>query len=339
MRSSHKPLVVMALLLGVTAIFWGLRRAQPDPLVVYCSHDSVYSEEVLRAFEAETGIPVEIRFDTEATKSLGLIELIIREAKAPRCDVFWNNELLGMVDLHKRGLLEPYTGPGWKRIPEAFREPEGHWAGFGARLRVIISHQEQGPADLAEFATRMAEEELSRFTIAKPLYGTTLTHYCALWQALGAEGLKAQHADWLARRVTIANGNGMTKNLVSQGTCDFGWTDTDDFFLAKDAGKPVHALPARLPNGKTISIPNTVGIIRGTERAEDARKLVDYLLSEACEVRLANSRARQIPLGPVAAGSLPEEVQELVPWAAESISLADLDELRADVIAWLKASP
>lgn len=336
MRSSQKPLFVFVLLAAVTLLFWGLRQVGPKPLVVYCSHDSVYSEAVLRAFEAETGIPVQIRFDTEATKSLGLIELIIREADTPRCDVFWNNELLGMMDLHTRGLLEPYQGPGWTRIPAAFKEPDGHWAGFGARLRVIISNSESGPADLAEFAIRLAADDLSRLAIAKPLYGTTLTHYCALWKTLGPKGLKAQHADWLARKVVVANGNGATQNLVSEGVCDMGWTDTDDYFLARDAGKPVHVLPARLPNGKTISIPNTVGIIRGSQQQEAARTLVDHLLSEACEIRLANARSRQIPLGPVPAESLPEEVRELVVWAAESTPLAELHGVRKAVIAWLK---
>ncbi|MFT5127522.1 MAG: iron(III) transport system substrate-binding protein [Rhodothermales bacterium] len=336
MKNWQKPFLVIALLAGVTLLFLASRYGKAQPLVVYCSHDSVYSEEVLRAFEAESGIPVEIRFDTEATKSLGLIELIIREADAPRCNVFWNNELLGMVDLHARGLLEPYQGPGWERIPAAFKEPAGHWAGFGARLRVVISNNDTGPADLAEFATRLEAPDLSRFAIAKPLYGTTLTHYCALWNTLGEAGLKAQHADWLARGLTVANGNGTTKNLVSEGVCDVGWTDTDDYFLARDAGKPVHAMPARLPNGKTISIPNTVGIIRGSQQQGAARKLVDYLLSEACEVRLANARSRQIPLGPVPAGSIPKEVQELVPWAAESTPLADLHGIRQSVIDWLQ---
>jgi iron(III) transport system substrate-binding protein len=115
-----------------------------------------------------------------------------------------------------------------------------------------------------------------------------------------------------------------------------GWTDTDDYFLARDAGKPVHVLPARLPNGKTISIPNTVGIIRGSQQQEAARTLVDHLLSEACEIRLANARSRQIPLGPVPAESLPEEVRELVVWAAESTPLAELHGVRKAVIAWLK---
>ena len=39
---------------------------------------------------------------------------------------------------------------------------------------------------------------------------------------------------------------------------------TDDYFEAKDAGKPVAFEPARLDTGATICIPNTVAIVRGT---------------------------------------------------------------------------
>src|SRR5688572_23576024 len=72
----------------------GDTAARPG-LVVYCAHDSVYSESILRGFEKRTGIPVSIRFDSEATKSLGLEEMLLREKDRPRCDVFWNNGPLG----------------------------------------------------------------------------------------------------------------------------------------------------------------------------------------------------------------------------------------------------
>ena len=40
-------------------------------LVVYCAHDREFAEVVLQEFERQTGIPVSVRYDTEATKSLG----------------------------------------------------------------------------------------------------------------------------------------------------------------------------------------------------------------------------------------------------------------------------
>ena len=100
------PKIVLAILF-IAMIGWIVLGPKETKLVVYCTHDAVFSAKVLQRFTYETGIKVEPRYDTEATKSLGLTELIIKEAKRPRCDVFWNNELLGTADLKERGLLDP----------------------------------------------------------------------------------------------------------------------------------------------------------------------------------------------------------------------------------------
>ncbi len=87
----------------------------------------------------------------------------------------------------------------------------------------------------------------------------------------------------------------------------------------------------------TITIPNTVAIIHGTKRESDARKLVDFLLSEEIELALARSKSRQIPLGPVPAEQLPAEVRELAEWAKDGVDLTKLGPARAECLAWLKA--
>ncbi|MES2571948.1 MAG: ABC transporter substrate-binding protein, partial [Verrucomicrobiota bacterium] len=219
--------LVATLLLGWRLIW----RSGPEPLVVYCAHDSIYSESILRAFERQSGIPVAIRFDTEATKSLGLVELLIKEKERPRCDLFWNNELLGTLDLAERGLLEPYQGSGFARIPERFRAPGGEWAGFAARLRVVIFNTGAlPPGETDPFPASTGD--LSRRAIAKPLYGTTLTHYSVLWQRWGPDKTKAWHRQWRDAGVRELNGNAAVKNAVAEGACDAGYTDTDDFFEA-----------------------------------------------------------------------------------------------------------
>lgn len=309
-------------------------RSGVAPLVVYCAHDAVYAEEVLRDFERETGIPVQVRFDTEATKSLGLVQLIQRERHAPRCDVFWNNELLGTLDLQQQGLLEPYRGDGWRRMPEQFRDPDGHWVGFGARLRVWIANTQQMPADEESVATVFAVET-GRAAMAAPLFGTTLTHYSVLWRVWGPERLKAWHRDLRQRGLREVPGNGLVKDLVAGGAADCGWTDTDDVFVALDAGAPVEMLPIRV-DGRTIAIPNSVAIIRGTKRLAAARQLVDYLTSAATELRLARSKARQIPLGPVCQEDLPAEVRRLADWAADGVDLRPLLPARQACLEWLR---
>ena len=75
-EGSRFATVATFLCLGMIALLsWG-GGAQQDALVVYCSHDSTYSEEILRDFEREFGIRLIIRFDTEATKSIGLMNLL-----------------------------------------------------------------------------------------------------------------------------------------------------------------------------------------------------------------------------------------------------------------------
>lgn len=335
-------------------VFWppasGSRNAADrlgkPPLVVYCAHDSVYSGEILRAFEEQTGIPVEPRYDTEATKSLSLVNLIVVERTHPRCDVFWNNEPLAMMQLRREGLLVPYQGSGHQRIPAKYKDPDGHWTGFAARLRVQAVSNKFHPSS-AKFVDLTEREDLSRFAVAKPLYGTTLMHYSLLWKIWGPERLKKWHHDIRRRGAREVAGNGPAMDLVASGECDFCWTDTDDYFVAHDDGKPVWMQPVQVtvpgkgsgakPTQVTICIPNTVAIVQGTKQLPEAQRLVDFLLAAETELSLARSQARQIPLGSLDAAKLPEDVKGLQRFVDSGADLFELDAARTECLAWLKS--
>jgi len=329
---------VLALALAA-ALNFSRHSNSPDAsaLVVYCAHDAVFAEAVLRDFEAQSGIPVVVRYDSEATKSLGFVNLLIQEKDHPQCDVFWNNELLGTCELKEHQVLAPYSGPGSHRIPERFKDPDGYWTGFAARLRVYIVNTDRTAADEAAIESRLAgKDDLARVTIAQPLFGTTLTQYTLLWHEWGEARLREWHRGLHNRGIREVKGNAATRSLVADGACDIGFTDSDDYFGAKDEGKPVAAVPVRV-NGKTICIPNSLAIIRGTKRLENAQKLVDFLLSAETELRLARSESRQIPLGPVDAQKVPEELRPLIEWGAEGADLRSLLPARQAVIHWLKS--
>lgn len=361
------PLMATLMLVGL----WSF--SLPGALIVYCAHDAVYAKQILDEFSRQTGIAVEARFDTEATKSLGLINLIVQERQQPRCDVFWNNELLGMVELREQGLLEPYRGTGWNRIPEQYRDPEGYWVGFAARMRVMLFNIHQVSAAESTFQT-LLNLEPGRVSIAKPLFGTTLTHYTVLWHLWGPDRLKAWHNDLRLRGVREVDGNAAVKDVVAMGACDAGLTDNDDAFVALDDHQPVEMLPVRLAamgsepameserradrpslpqanagtnaganpvnasmsSSYTICIPNTVGIIKGTKRLTAAQRLVDFLASAETELALARSKSRQIPLGPVEPGQLPEEVKTLAKWSGAGIDLRSLLPARRLCLKWLQ---
>ena len=326
-----KSFLVLILGIAVMVLVW--QTQGNSKLTIYCAHDSVFAEEILRDFEKREGVPIEIKYDTEATKSLGLVERIIREKDHPQCDVFWNNELLGTLDLAQRGLLKEHKGKGWERTPAQWRDEEGMWAGFGGRMRMKIVNTTR--ADHAE----PTAERAAHFAIAKPLYGTTLSQFTTMWTMWGPEKTKRWHTDVRAAGVQIANGNAAVRDLVANGTAGAGWTDTDDFFDAKDAGFPVAATPVVLEGGATICIPNTVAIMKDAKRGDLARMLADYLLSARTELALAKSKARQIPLGPLTpqqTANLPEEVRELIPAAAKGVAQKGMLKARNECLEWLK---
>ena len=304
-------------------------------LVVYCAHDATHAESVIRRFETQTGILVDVRFDEEANKSLGLTNLLIAEKEKPRCDVFWNNQTLGTIRLMAEDVLQPYISINADRIPDNFRNEAGYWTGFAARLRVYIVNTDNMSATVNDVAAVLDDGSLRRVAIAQPLFGTTLSHYSVLMDQWGMERLKQWQSSIHERGIREVRGNSMTKALVAEGVCDIGFTDTDDAFAAIDADKPVDMLPVRLESGRTICLPNSVALIKNCPHPAAAKKFIDFLLSAESELQMANSPSRQIPLGPVDELQLSPALLQLQKWAADGVSLEGAASVNRQVLDWL----
>ena len=106
------------------------REAGQQEVVVYTSLDKVFSQPILEAFEKETGIKVLPVYDSEATKTTGLVNRLIAEKGNPKADVFWNSETGRTIVLTKKGVLAKYVSPSAADIPGQFKDPEGCWTGF-----------------------------------------------------------------------------------------------------------------------------------------------------------------------------------------------------------------
>ena len=102
-----------------------------------------------------------------------------------------------------------------------------------------------------------------------------------------------------------------------------------------DAGRPVTMYPVRLEDGQTICLPNSVAMIANCPHPENAKRLIDFLLSEETELQLAKSRARQIPLGAVDDARVPAEVRELQQWAKDGVYLEGAAAANQTTLDWL----
>ena len=273
--------------------------SESDHIVIYTSHDRNLSEPILNAFTKKTGIQVKPVYDTEANKTTGLVNRLIAEKQRPRADVFWNNEVGRTVGLQQKELLAPYISTLMHDRASQYYDMDGHWAGFAARARVLIANtdltQENQPIGLMSFTDPQWQ---GKAAIADPHFGTTGTHFSALYTLWG----KSQFRDWLrllkANQVSILPGNAQVKNKVAAGEFAFGLTDTDDANAALLDGKPVNIIfPDQSDTGLGLFvIPNTVALINGAPHADLAKQLIDYLLSKEVEAMLAKNRGAQIPL-------------------------------------------
>lgn len=268
-----------------------------DEVVVYTSVDQVFSEPVFRAFEAESGVRVRAVYDTEETKSTGVLNRLIAEAQNPQADVFWSGDPVRPFQLVRRDLVEPYVSPQAAGLPASVRAADGTWTGFAARARVLLVNRARVPA--GEMPQSIRDLVNPRFrgqaTIANPLFGTTTMHVGALFAAWGDERTRAFLNELRANDVRIAASNGEVKRLVVAGEVAFGLTDTDDANEALREGANVEVVYPDQDELGTLVMPTSVVLMRRAPHPEAGRRLIDYLLSPGVERQMAE-RAAHMPL-------------------------------------------
>ena len=188
MLNVDRRTVVRSFVLAITMSFgWASQLIAADTVVVYSALDREFSEPILNAYHQSSGVRLLSKFDVESTKTVGLTNSIIAEARRPRCDLFWNNEILNTLRLKEKGLLAPFHPSREADIPSTFKDKDGMWYGFAARARIILvntklideASRPKGIKDLLDPKWK------GKIGIAKPLFGTTATHAACLFAAWG----------------------------------------------------------------------------------------------------------------------------------------------------------
>ena len=240
-----------------------------DEVVVYVALDEMFSRPILEGFEKQTGIAVRPVYDTEATKTTGLITRLVRERERPRADVLWNNEIAQTIGLLGEGVVESYVSPSAEAIPAAFKSSQGDWTGFAARARVIIYNTDLVDAPPTSINDLLDPKWKGKAAIAKPLFGTTATHAAALFAVWGEERAKEFFLGLKANEVAVLAGNATVRDMVAAGEYAWGLTDTDDANGAIEDGRPVKwHFPDQEEDGLgTLVIPNTVALIKGAPQS------------------------------------------------------------------------
>ena len=301
--------------------------SRSDEVVVYTSVDDLYAKEIFAVFTQETGLRVLPVFDTEESKTLGLVHRLLAEKDHPQADVFWSGDCARSALLKKKGVLEPYRAPTADAIGPSWRDPENAWTGFGARARVIVYNTKsvkEPPRTVAELADPKWK---GRVAVANPLFGTTAAHAAALAQTGGEEHALRLFAALRANGARFVGGNSHVRDLVATGGCDAGLTDTDDVWIGKQRGDPIDMVFPDQDGAGTLVIPNSAALIKGAPRASQGKRFLDWLLRPETEELLARGPSRQMPVR--GTGELSKIKAMKVDWGRLTESEALLDKVKS----------
>lgn len=245
-----------------TFVFNIFNSSNREFVVIYTSQDQIYSEPILQDFTKQTGIKVRAVYDSEAVKTVGLVNRLIAEKNHPQCDVFWNNEEFRTRQLEQQGVL---------------RETNA-WDSFGFRKRQLVINTNQlanpnCPRTLLALTNAACRGKVA---LAYPLFGTTATHFLALRQILGESAWNEWSRALAANKPFLVDGNSVVVKLVGRGEAWVGLTDSDDVKAGQREGLPIIGIDL---DDFDFFIRNTVAVIRNAPHPDVAQKLFDYLRS------------------------------------------------------------
>ncbi len=277
-------------------------------VVLYCSVDDVYAKPIIKDLEMQTGLKIDVLYDTEAAKTAGLANKIRAEKNRPQGDVFWSSALLQTLLLNREGLLQPYVSASAKDIPAAFKAKDGSWTGLGVRARVMVwlGDVPPYPRTLTDLSN---PEWKNRVGISNPQFGTASDWAAALSTRWGKQKTLSYFRALKKNGVRVLPGNSVVAQKVANDELDAGITDSDDYIAQYNQGGGIEVIDdylfegrlkqPRLREPKTINavlVPGSVSLLKGAPHPEAARKLIDSLISARTEQHLAQEMSGMLPL-------------------------------------------
>jgi len=328
-------IILFICIFAVGILFIKNKNNSKPVVVVYVSEDQVFSEPILKAFEKKTGIKVKAVYDTEESKSTGAMNRLIAEKNNPQADVYWANEPIRAEILKQRGISTPYFSPNANGIPDKFKDKKGYWTGFSARARVFVVNKNtpQKPASIIDYTKPKWK---GKTVIANPLFGTTTTQIAALFSLWGNAKTETFMANIKNNNVKISSSNGESADLVASGEFDFSLVDSDDAINRIQQGKPIEMIyPDQGANEiGCLIVPNATVLIKGAPHYENAKKLIDYLLSKSTEKKLAYADCAQFPLH--SGVDTPKELKHINELKTMEINYGDVAEKMQEIQPFLK---
>ncbi len=103
-------------------------------ITLYNGQHEQTTDQLVSAFERQTGIHVNVRSDDEDV----LANQIVQEGSNTPADAFYTENSAPLELLQEKGLLAPLARSTLAAVPTQYSSPKGDWVGVSARVSVLI---------------------------------------------------------------------------------------------------------------------------------------------------------------------------------------------------------
>lgn len=336
---------IVAVIVALSAVSgWaGCGERVPPRVAIDAAVDKELALPTFAGFSKSTGIKVRAKYAIEAGGTEALVERMVAESNAPRCDLFWNDGILQTLALDRAGLLRPMTSAAANEFPATARSPHNTWIAIATDARVLVVNTNQVAAARRPVSIYNLTDPqwYERAGIAKPLTGNSATHAACLFQAWGDAKAKEFFVA-IKRNARILSSDREVAHAVASGKLAFGLTNCSDAAAEIEAGAPLTIIyPDQDEYGLgTLFIPMTAALVKNSPHPEAADELLDCLLSPEVAQRLAEKPNALVPLRSEAAAServkTPDQVRSM---AADFPAAAERWDATAKILGELFSAP
>lgn len=268
-------------------------------LVVYTARSEALNNAVIPEFEKDTGIKVEVVV-------AGTGELLKRaesEKENPLGDIFWAADRT-MLESSKDLFME-YVSPEDENMLPEFRNTTGYFsAAFADPTVLIVNTDLKGDMEINGFEDLLNPELKGKIAFGDPVNSSSaFQSLMAMLYGMGADNDPLSDEAWDYVDQFIANLDGKMCNSSSQvykgvaeGEYVVGLTWEDPAANYVKEGASVEVV---FPEEGAIFPGESVQILKGCKHPENAKKFVDYMLSE----KIQNAVGANLTVRPLREGA------------------------------------
>ncbi|WP_067841148.1 ABC transporter substrate-binding protein [Amphibacillus sediminis] len=251
-------------------------------ITVYSAGPGGLAENIQEAFEAETGIKVEM-FQSTTGKILSRLEA---EANNPVADVVVLASVPSMEGLKSENKLQAYQAENGDSINPDWSDPEHYYYGYSAAALGVAYNTNQIESIDADWNDFSDPEWQGRVTMPDPTSSGSAVDFLYGLTNANDDGWDIVQ-NWIDNDLLIAGANKESLNAVITGDKDVVVSAVDYMtYKAKHDGEPVDIY---YPKSGTVISPRAAGILADAQNLEGAQAFIDFLLSDTAQQMVAEA--------------------------------------------------